>query len=436
MAVAGELPAKLDRSHELFYVQLVFLLVAGISVLIRIYVKTFLVRHNALDDYLIYAAFAGYVAYATIAMDGAINGATGKHYALRYTMDQAARSLRGWYLCMVLYAPITLTIRASVCVLLLRLATSRAHRWIIWANLAVIAAISAAFFFILVFQCSPPSHFWTQVYGTDGHCYSKLIVTYATTVHSCVSCLSDWCLGLLPIALLWNVKINGRTKVTIAVLLSLGMIAGVVLLVRIPYVTRLPPGLEFLYRSIDVAIWSVMEPALGITAACVATFRPLFKNWGFGWSSYGNNYNNNNSYNHHRKSGYPSASGGRLQLSSSNPSRRDPYGRHVSLVLSRRSTAAAAATAGGGDGTVGRRESQRELTISKTVRIEVETVPRMSYDDDDASDVKETFYRRSSDGEDGLSMGRESLQGSPRRDGWGVSVPESAYTATASRSRP
>ncbi|KAG7105258.1 hypothetical protein HYQ44_016570 [Verticillium longisporum] len=397
MAVAGELPAKLDRSHELFYVQLVFLLVAGISVLIRIYVKTFLVRHNAPDDYLIYAAFAVYVAYATIAMDGAINGATGKHYALRYTMDQAARSLRGWYLCMVLYAPITLTIRASVCVLLLRLATSRVHRWIIWANFAVIAAISAAFFFILVFQCSPPSHFWTQVYGTDGHCYSKLIVTYTTTVHSCVSCLSDWCLGLLPIALLWNVKINSRTKVTIAVLLSLGMIAGVVLLVRIPYVTRLPPGLEFLYRSIDVAIWSVMEPALGITAACVATFRPLFKNWGFGWSSYGNN---NNNYSHHRKSGYPSASGVRLQLSSSNPSRlagaRDPYGRHESLVLSRRGRDCAT-----------------------------------SYDDDNASDVKETFYRRSSDGEDGMSMGRVSLQGSPRR----VSVPESAYTATASRSR-
>ncbi|KAM0276287.1 hypothetical protein ACHAQH_006917 [Verticillium albo-atrum] len=413
----GELPAKLDRSHELFYIQLVFLLVAGISVLIRVHVKTFLVKHNSLDDYLIYAALAGYIAYATIAMDGALNGATGKHYALRYTMDQAARSLRGWYLCMVLYAPITLTIRASVCVLLLRLATSKVHRWIIWVNFAVISLISAAFFFILVFQCSPPSHFWTQVYGTDGHCYNKLIVTYSTTVHSCISCLSDWCLGLLPIALLWNVKINGRTKVTIAVLLSLGMIAGVVLLVRIAYVTRLPPGLEFLYRSIDVAIWSVMEPALGITAACVATFRPLFKNWGFGWSS-------NNAY--------PSASG-RLQLSNTNPSKlassRDPYGRHESVLLSRRST-----VGGGGGGA--RRDSQQELNISKTVRIEVETEPRGSFDDG-ADGVKETFYRKSSDVEDGVSLGRGSFQGSPGRDGWGVSVPDSAYTytATASRSR-
>ena len=28
-----------------------------------------------------------------------------------------------------------------------------------------------------------------------------------------------------------------------------------------------------------------MEPALGITASCAATFRPLFKGCGFGWKS-------------------------------------------------------------------------------------------------------------------------------------------------------
>jgi len=32
----------------------------------------------------------------------------------------------------------------------------------------------------------------------------------------------------------------------------------------------------------DVAIWSVMEPSLGIIAGCAATLRPLFKAWGFG----------------------------------------------------------------------------------------------------------------------------------------------------------
>lgn len=32
----------------------------------------------------------------------------------------------------------------------------------------------------------------------------------------------------------------------------------------------------------DVAIWSVLEPCLGIIAGCIATFRPLFQGMGFG----------------------------------------------------------------------------------------------------------------------------------------------------------
>ena len=163
------------------------------------------------------------MAYGIISLDGAINGATGKHISLGYTMDQASRSLKAWYLCMVLYAPITLTIRASVCVLLLRMSATKMHRRIIWTNFAIIAVVSMTFFFVLVFQCNPPSHFWTQVHGSEGYCHSNRIVFYSTTVHSCASALSDWCLGLMPIALLWNVNINRRTKAIIAFLLSLGM---------------------------------------------------------------------------------------------------------------------------------------------------------------------------------------------------------------------
>jgi hypothetical protein len=163
------------------------------------------------------------LAYGVISLDGAANGATGKHFSLNYTLDQASRALRAWYLCMVLYAPITLTIRASVCVLLLRLSNSRVHRWIIWANFAIIGAVSIAFFLILLFQCHPLSYFWEQVHGAEGYCRPKSIVKHSTTVHSVVSALSDWCLGLMPIALLWRVNINRRTKAIVAVLLSLGM---------------------------------------------------------------------------------------------------------------------------------------------------------------------------------------------------------------------
>ncbi|KAG7137234.1 hypothetical protein HYQ45_005385 [Verticillium longisporum] len=238
------------RGVQMFYIQLVFLIVAGLFVLLRVYVRTVLVKKLI------------YLVYGAVALDGIRNGATGKSLA-ELEIDDAAVSLRAWYICEVLYAPTTLAIRASVCVLLLRLASNKIHRWIIWINLAVVSVVSIAFFFLLVFQCSPVHFFWRQLYGIQGTCIDRNIVPYATIAQ----------------------YINRRTKVIIAILLSMGMVAGIALIVRIPFVRHLDISMEFLYATIDVAIWSIMEPALGIIAACTATFRPLFKNWGFGWTS-------------------------------------------------------------------------------------------------------------------------------------------------------
>lgn len=156
-------------------------------------------------------------------MDGVANGATGKPVSEINSVDEAARSLRAWYLCEVLYAPITLAIRASVCIVLLRIASQKAHRWAIWISFGIIASVSTMFCFVMAFQCSPPSYFWRQLYGEKGSCIDKTVVSTVVYVHSSFSAASDWCLGLLPIALLWNVRINTRTKVIIAFLLSLGM---------------------------------------------------------------------------------------------------------------------------------------------------------------------------------------------------------------------
>lgn len=164
-----------------------------------------------------------YTAYGAVALHGVLNGATGKAIQ-ELSLDAAAISLRAWYICEVLYSPLTLAIRASVCVVLLRLATKRLHIWIIWVNFGLISVVSVAFFFLLMFQCTPIGYFWRQLYGEDGFCIPSTIVPSAFYAHSIVSALSDWCLGLMPVAILWNVNINKRTKAIIAVLLSMGMV--------------------------------------------------------------------------------------------------------------------------------------------------------------------------------------------------------------------
>lgn len=164
-----------------------------------------------------------YTVYGAVALHGVIQGATGKHLT-ELTVEQAAISLRAWYICEVIYSPITLAIRTSICLLLLRLALNKVHRWVIYVNMAIVLLVSIAYFFVMTFQCSPPSYFWRQLYGEKGKCINYNIVPDATIAHSIISAVSDWCIGLLPIALLWNVNLNRRTKTLVAVLLSMGMV--------------------------------------------------------------------------------------------------------------------------------------------------------------------------------------------------------------------
>lgn len=56
-------------------------------------------------------------------------------------------------------------------------------------------------------------------------------------------------------------------------------------IVRFPYLYSLTDVNDFLYSTSDVAIWSTVETGLGITAAAVATLRPLLKTFFGGGSS-------------------------------------------------------------------------------------------------------------------------------------------------------
>jgi hypothetical protein len=53
--------------------------------------------------------------------------------------------------------------------------------------------------------------------------------------------------------------------------------ASIATVARIPYVRTLSDKADFLYATADVALWSGAETALGITAACCATLRPLLR---------------------------------------------------------------------------------------------------------------------------------------------------------------
>ncbi|PVH88485.1 hypothetical protein DL98DRAFT_362526, partial [Cadophora sp. DSE1049] len=246
-----------------------------VFVLLRVYVKTFLSKSWGSDDILLVLSLIFFTTYCACSATG-VNYGTGRHVTDISPAD-IPKALYYWFLCEIFYAITTLFIRLSIAVFLLRICVKPLHKNIVYLTSAAMIAFTLFYFFLVIFQCHPTSYFWKQYEGKKGSCIDPAVVPNASIAHSAVSFTADWILGLLPIALIWDLKMNTRTKVSVGILMSLGLLAGVATMIRVPYIKVLALTDDFLFATTDVAIWSTVEPGLGLCAAGGATLRPLFR---------------------------------------------------------------------------------------------------------------------------------------------------------------
>lgn len=182
-------------------------------------------------------------------MYGTAAGGSGRHVR-DLTREQIYIGLKTWYISEILYAPVSAMVRTSVALFLLRLSVHPTHKRIIVAILVVIWTTCAAFMGVVAFQCDPPSYFYDQVLGLKGRCVDIQVVPNVTIAHSVIGAASDFVYAILPIAMLWEVRLNKRTKASVALLLGMGFVSGIALLVRIPYVRVLAISPDFLYETV------------------------------------------------------------------------------------------------------------------------------------------------------------------------------------------
>jgi hypothetical protein len=219
-----------------------FLGLTWLFVILRVYVKIFLRKSWTADDYLIIVSLVSdrcpgqktylflltsiiqifFSTYAACSLSGVKYG-TGRHLQ-NIPPEDVPRALYYWWLCELFYTITTVFIRLSIAVFLLRICVKPIHKYIIYGTLAMVITFSTFYFFLVLFQCSPVTFFWGQYEGMKGSCINPAAVPDASIAHSAVSFTADWILGLLPIALIYNLKMNGRTKVSVAGLLSLGLL--------------------------------------------------------------------------------------------------------------------------------------------------------------------------------------------------------------------
>ncbi|OAF98628.1 uncharacterized protein CC84DRAFT_1158537 [Paraphaeosphaeria sporulosa] len=237
------------RGNEVLAVAILFLVLTWLTMSLRIYVRGFMLRTWGNDDWVMLATVF-------------------------------------WYLCELLYVISSCTLKIALGIFYLRVALQRWHVFCIKLLMAGTVLFGFVYFFLVMFQCIPVSEFW-NVHPATKRCIDTgptLGITYAL---GAANAAADWAFGTLPIFIVWSLQMNLKMKALTAGILAFAAIGSIATMVRMRYIHTLTHGADFLYATVDVAIWSTVEPGIGMTAGNMATLRPLLQNflWRLGLAS-------------------------------------------------------------------------------------------------------------------------------------------------------
>ncbi|KAJ5669587.1 hypothetical protein N7462_010657 [Penicillium macrosclerotiorum] len=276
------------RSLAIFVVSVVMMVVSFITVSLRTFVRAYIVRAFGWDDTLMVAALVLFLTLGTCCLIGSMNGIGHSQRDFK-SLEVYKKALTWWWLGQMLYLWASAVAKISIALALLRLTVKRIHRMILWGIIGLVIVIGLMFWLILLLDCQPISYFWDRVDPTaSGTCLAVDVLLGIAYLYSCLTIICDFTLGILPIILVWNLQMNRRTKIAVGGILSMGAVASVAVVIRLPFL-RYYADSDFLYSTYQIAIWSIIETGLGIAAGSLITLRPLFRWLLDGSMSYGRN---------------------------------------------------------------------------------------------------------------------------------------------------
>ncbi|KAJ5555841.1 hypothetical protein N7535_008272 [Penicillium sp. DV-2018c] len=279
-AVESESPEQRhdnSRNLAILVVTAVFFGISLLSVVLRCFVRTHIVRAWGWDDRIMVLAMALNTGFAIC---GIVGAKFGLGRPLSYFVPHPGNfhtAMLCWWLGQLFYVWTCIVTKVSIMIALLRITVDRIHAYILYAAITLATVVGLIFFFFTLFQCSPVSFFWNRRRpGEQGSCLDQDLLTGIAYMYSAGAALTDLTIGLLPVALIWNLRMTRRTKAAIVGILSIGCVAGAAVIIRIPFIHYYKEE-EFLYNTYQIAIFSNIEAGIGITAGCLTTLRPLYR---------------------------------------------------------------------------------------------------------------------------------------------------------------
>ncbi|KAK8101503.1 hypothetical protein PG999_011877 [Apiospora kogelbergensis] len=264
-----------NRGPQLLAVVITLLTTATLTNAMRCYTRIGIVKAFGVDDWTMMIAHVFFTMFCACNIAGVHYG-IGRHEDALLAVDRTeARQL--WWLNYIWYGGTMMFSKISISVFLLRVTINRYHTWIVWGIIVLTAGGCGAFIMVTMFQCAPISAFWEDPQGAGRtSCIHGNVLRDLAYIYSGGTLLVDLILVVLPLMIVWNLKMGLKTKFGLSILICFGLVASVGVAVRFAYLDDFTQP-DFLFDTSDVAIWSAVESGLAVTAGSLATLRPLFR---------------------------------------------------------------------------------------------------------------------------------------------------------------
>ncbi|KAI1131074.1 hypothetical protein F5Y10DRAFT_234198 [Nemania abortiva] len=275
----SEWPPDTDHRVALEAVWWTFFSVATVFIGLRFWART-LKRTLGYDDIVMTACYIFFLAEAILITYVAETGRT-RHLLYLGGLPQIDSTLM-WYI-IILDVGIFVTglgkIAIGITILRIFGGTSLWQRWVVWTVLALTISTCFLDFGISTFRCGDPKITWTLELQATAHCVVSTDAQSSVNLFSnIVQVIADFAFSILPMVVVWGLRMPQRRKIFLLVALGLTLLTGIAGTVKTAYAATLNE-MDLSYAIFPNLVWFGLEAMLIIVCGSVPTLHPLYERY-------------------------------------------------------------------------------------------------------------------------------------------------------------
>ncbi|PYI15296.1 integral membrane protein [Aspergillus japonicus CBS 114.51] len=140
-------------------------------------------------------------------------------------------------------------------------------------GMVIVLICCLLFLFISIFQCSPIRAYWEVAPTYSFHCLNDGAAVFSASV---VNIFTDFLTTVLPMPLIWNLKMPARQRVAVISIFGLGIVVNVAGSIRTVYVWKsMVASYDTTWVGWPVLLAASIEISMGLICASAPALRPL-----------------------------------------------------------------------------------------------------------------------------------------------------------------